>query len=331
MQIISKYKVPFSTLLRKALPQDIIDLINEAMAEGYEFAYVMSVLDEIGYKIVITPFDAEVEVESPEDEMDEFMEPPVEKGYSFEYENWMISRNKKRVSASASHDFRAARFATRDGRVRCLMCGGLQPENGVCKDGEVSVDGPDVNSVHVPTVQWGSKPRKRPSDASVGSVSMNAHVFKSDGERCATCGEQADDMQHQVANKMLKAAEKRFTLGPMYIPDMTDAHGEWTDGEELQNAIWDYVRLGDRRIRLQHNTDIVAGEWLEIMSWPYPVTVPMFGANGEIVSREFPSDTVFLGVQWDEWAWELVKQGKVSGYSIGGKAQRVLVDMPEAE
>ena len=145
--------------------------------------------------------------------------------------------------------------------------------------------------------------------------------------RCLTYN---DDKPQAVAKHMLKAAEKRFTLGPMYIPDMQDAHGEWTDGEELQNAVWDYVRSGDRRIRLQHNTDIVAGEWVEILTWPYPIEVPMFGAGGEIMMCEFPSDTVFLGVIWEPWAWDLVKTGKVSGYSIGGKAQRVLVDMPEA-
>ena len=35
--------------------------------------------------------------------------------------------------------------------------------------------------------------------------------------------------------------------------------------------------------------------------------------------------TVFMGVQWEPWAWELVKKGKLTGYSIGGKAERILV------
>jgi hypothetical protein len=61
--------------------------------------------------------------------------------------------------------------------------------------------------------------------------------------------------------------DKRYTLGAMYIPDMEDAHGEWTDSEELQRAVWDYVRSNDRRIRLQHNRDVVAGEWVEVMAF----------------------------------------------------------------
>ena len=123
--------------------------------------------------------------------------------------------------------------------------------------------------------------------------------------------------------------EDRFTLGPMYIPDRMDAHGEWTDATELQSSVWEYVRKGDRRIRLQHNRDIVAGEALEIMAWPYAVEVPVVQKSGNSQPVTFPENTVFLGVQWKPWAWELVKAGKIRGYSIGGKAERLLVDLPE--
>lgn len=125
-------------------------------------------------------------------------------------------------------------------------------------------------------------------------------------------------------------AEKRYTLGPMYIPDSIDAQGEWTDAEELQKAVWKYVQSGDRRIRLQHNRDVVAGEWVECMAWPYPVEVPMMHPDGTADVTEFPANTVFLGVIWDDWAWDMVKSGSLKGYSIGGAAARVLADLPEA-
>lgn len=128
---------------------------------------------------------------------------------------------------------------------------------------------------------------------------------------------------------LFKADEKRFTLGPWYIPDRADAHGEWTDTSELQNALWNYVKSGDRRIRLQHNKNVVAGEWVETMTWPYPVTVPITKADGTMGEHTYPTGTVFMGVQWEPWAWEMVKAGKLTGYSIGGKAERVLVDLPE--
>ena len=126
-----------------------------------------------------------------------------------------------------------------------------------------------------------------------------------------------------------KADEKRFTLGPWYIPDRADAHGEWTDPEELQKALWNYVKSGDRRIRLQHNKNVVAGEWVETMTWPYPVTVPITKADGSMGEHTYPTGTVFMGVQWEPWAWEMVKAGKLTGYSSGGKAERLLVDLPE--
>jgi hypothetical protein len=40
---------------------------------------------------------------------------------------------------------------------------------------------------------------------------------------------------------------------------------------------------------------------------------------------------VFLGVKWKPWAWELVKGGKIRGYSIGGRAERLFVDLEETE
>lgn len=136
--------------------------------------------------------------------------------------------------------------------------------------------------------------------------------------------------KEQVSTLFSKADnERRFTLGPMYIPNRLDAHNEWTDPDELQKAVWDYIRKGDRRIRLQHNKDVVAGEALEVMAWPYEVEVPMVMKDASTQPVTFPANTVFLGVQWQPWAWELVKSDKLRGYSIGGRAQRLLVDLPE--
>jgi len=129
------------------------------------------------------------------------------------------------------------------------------------------------------------------------------------------------------------ADEDRFTLGPMYVPNRLDAHAEWTDAIELQKAVWEYVRKGDRRIRLQHNRDKVAGEWVEVMTWPHEVEVPRMqkSVTGEDTHNPvmFPADTVFLGVVWEPWAWDMIKDGKIRGYSIGGKAERLYVDLDD--
>lgn len=132
-----------------------------------------------------------------------------------------------------------------------------------------------------------------------------------------------------VAGVFTKADDRRFTLGPWYVPDSYDAHGEWTDSTELQSALWNYVRKGDRDIRLQHDVEIVAGEWVEALTWPFPVSVPMLNAEtGLVTDQEFPANTVFMGVVWEPWAWDLVKAGKIRGYSMGGAGQRVTVDLP---
>lgn len=123
--------------------------------------------------------------------------------------------------------------------------------------------------------------------------------------------------------------EKQFTLGPMYIPNQLDAHNEWTDDSELQQAVWKYVQSGDRRIRLQHNRDVVAGEWVEIMTLPYQTQVPMLKADGTTQPINFPQNTVFLGVIWEDWAWDKIKKGEIRGYSIGGRAERMYVDLDE--
>lgn len=122
-------------------------------------------------------------------------------------------------------------------------------------------------------------------------------------------------------------AERRFTLGPWYVPNMLDAHGEWTDENELQAALWDYVKGGNREIRLQHTPGTKAGEWVEAMTWPFPVDVPMTSPeSGQTIRKQFPAGTVFLGVQWEPWAWEMVKKGQIRGYSIGGVAERMNED-----
>jgi len=127
---------------------------------------------------------------------------------------------------------------------------------------------------------------------------------------------------------VIKQEEQRYTLGPVYVPDREDAHGEFTDASTLQKALWNWVRKGDRRIFIQHS-DKVAGEMVETLTWPFPIEVDLEVPNQGVTKQTFPPDTPFLGVVWEEWAWELVKAGELRGYSIGGKAKRIEADLPE--
>lgn len=122
--------------------------------------------------------------------------------------------------------------------------------------------------------------------------------------------------------------EQRYTMGPVYVPNLEDAHGETIDADTLQKAIWDWVRKGDRNIYLQHS-EKVAGEMVEILTWPMEIETSLIVPNQGVTKYTFPADTPFMGVIWEDWAWDLVKAGKLRGYSIGGQAARVEVELPE--
>ena len=124
---------------------------------------------------------------------------------------------------------------------------------------------------------------------------------------------------------IMKQDESRYTLGPVYVPGLDDAHGEFTDADTLQKAVWDWVRKDDRRIFLQHS-EKQAGEMVEVLTWPFAVTAEMEAPNQGVTKFQFPSNTPFLGVIWEDWAWDLVKAGELRGYSIGGRARRVEVE-----
>ena len=124
-------------------------------------------------------------------------------------------------------------------------------------------------------------------------------------------------------------AEQRYTMGPVYVPNLEDAHGETIEASELQKAIWDWVRNGDRTIYLQHS-EKAAGEMVEILTLPMETQMSLIVPTEGVTKYSFPADTPFMGVIWEEWAWELVKAGKLRGYSIGGQAQRVEVDLPSS-
>jgi hypothetical protein len=132
---------------------------------------------------------------------------------------------------------------------------------------------------------------------------------------------------------VLKAsAAQRFSFAPMYMPGKIDAHDEFVKtGDELQKAAWDYVRKtgSDRTVYLQH-IDQPAGEWVEITSWPYPVEAMMtHPGTGQVRKAVLPANTVYMGVIWKPWAWELVQKGRLMGFSMGGWAKRVQAELAD--
>ena len=124
--------------------------------------------------------------------------------------------------------------------------------------------------------------------------------------------------------------EDRFTLAPVYVPGLEDSDGETITAKDLQKSLWDWVQKGDRTIYLQH-TDKPAGEMVELLTWPFEIETSLDVPNQGVTKYRFPKDTPFMGVIWDSWAWDLVKDGELRGYSIGGRARRLEVELPEPQ
>lgn len=168
---------------------------------------------------------------------------------------------------------------------------------------EIELDGPD----------WNKPDEYGPYFGGEYAPNLYVPVLKADGAPVST----------DVA--------KKYTYGAWYVPDAVDLHNEWATRDDVQEALWKYVESGDRDIRLQHNPEIVAGTWVELATVPVPVDMPVENEAGVLVKHTYPAGTPFMGVIWKDWAWDLVEKGLIRGYSIGGSAQRMLVDMPEAE
>lgn len=150
-----------------------------------------------------------------------------------------------------------------------------------------------------------------------------------------------DDRALAVASPLLKSAtveEDRYTFAPLYIPsadDLSDlhldAHDEFATVTDLQKSVWSYMRKGDRRIYLQHMPSVLAGEFVELATWPYEVEAELIVPGDDMQKAEsktvtLPPGTPYMGTIWRPWAWDLVKRGKLRGYSIGGQARRIEVD-----
>ena len=73
--------------------------------------------------------------------------------------------------------------------------------------------------------------------------------------------------------------------------------------------------------------DAVAGKCYMVM--PVEFTTTVTKADGTTAQHTYPAGTPFLGVKWEPYAWELIKAGKLRGYSIGGSSERILVDLHE--
>lgn len=169
----------------------------------------------------------------------------------------------------------------------------------------------------------------RPAFIALESVDQFLKVMEEQGEETAldVYRRKSDPVDMMIQKQ---DAEKRYTFGLLYkaspseLEPEVDAHGEFITATVLEEAIWDYVRRGDRRIFLQHMAEGMqpVGEWVNIVTWPYDQEVVMRLPNGQVNKTIIPAGSVWMGMIWNAEGWKLVKSSQVRGLSMGGMARR---------
>jgi len=127
-----------------------------------------------------------------------------------------------------------------------------------------------------------------------------------------------------VGGKSADQARLRYTLGAVYVPNETDAHGDTISEEQLQASAW--AALGTE-VGLMHEPGTQgAGKVVEsYIHRGKPFT--MKDVTGK--EQEIPTGAWMMGVVWSEEAWKLILDGRITGYSLQGRARSEPVAEPE--
>lgn len=116
----------------------------------------------------------------------------------------------------------------------------------------------------------------------------------------------------QVAFKAL-SPEKRVSYGVVYPVDEVDLQKEWAKADVIEKAAHEFLA----RYRQQdqfHNEQAGAGEPVE--SFIAPCDLPEF--HGVVLEQPIRKGSWVMATRWSPEVWPMVKEGKISGYSIGG-------------
>lgn len=115
--------------------------------------------------------------------------------------------------------------------------------------------------------------------------------------------------------------ERRYTLGLAYganLPDVgkaADGFRDFAGPQALEDAAWSFLRKG-ASVGLDHMDGTEGhGQVVESYIWPGDAWPQ---PNGYVVQK----GDWLLGVVWDEPTWELIKSGRINGFSPQGSARR---------
>lgn len=113
-----------------------------------------------------------------------------------------------------------------------------------------------------------------------------------------------------------KSEDEQFVLGPVLVPDTEDLQGDVVSADEIRQAAHRFMEWY-QDIHLQHERDTT----LKVTeSFVAPVDFQL----GDYLVK---AGTWLLGVHvTDPGIWQMVKDGRLRGFSIGGYAERVPVE-----
>lgn len=166
--------------------------------------------------------------------------------------------------------------------------------------------------------------------AALAEAARRAEAAPAEGEEATTKATDEDwEGVEYLPLRKTASDPMRYTFGPLYAPDRSDAHGEWVEDVTLHKAVHEFVRESadnGREIHLQHGDkgDMVVGEWVEVARWPYDHEIVVKSKDGDY-AVEMPEGTIYMGVVWGEDYWD-EKAGRpkgIEGLSLGGRAVKV--------
>lgn len=130
------------------------------------------------------------------------------------------------------------------------------------------------------------------------------------------------DRADKVVQLKQDADEERKAWAPVLIPNETDKQGDVIPPGEIETAAHDFLAKF-RNIDTDH--DLLEGKGTPIESWTLKEDQTFSIPDGG-ETREYPEGTWMLGVQFNDAAWERVKAGELSGFSIYGEAENIPVE-----
>jgi len=110
--------------------------------------------------------------------------------------------------------------------------------------------------------------------------------------------------------------EQKKAWAPVLIPNETDKQGDVIPAEAIEKAAHEFL-TEFRNIDTDH--DLLEGKGVPIESWTLKEDDTFTLPDGS-ESRQYPKGTWMLGVKFADEAWQRVKEGDLTGFSIYGEA-----------